>query len=149
MQTTLKPIESFYTQSLGSRLCGVPSDHIDDCWPEVRPWIEIGLGYSDNKYSTHSIYRSLKNKDMQLWVSVNDDVEAVCVTQIDCHPNKKTCLIFLVAGRNMDNWLHFSNVIETWAKSQGCQSIECYGRPGWEKITGWEKIHVVLRKHLT
>lgn len=144
----LKQIKHFYTPSSGSQLFGVLSSHIDDIWGSVKGLVSAGLEYSDGKYTVEDVYKSLKSRDMQLWVSFNEAIEAIGITQINIYPNKKVCVIFLVAGSYMDNWLHFSESIKAWAKERGCQSLECYGRPGWEKVLGWEKIHTVLRENI-
>ena len=149
MPTTLKQTDRSYWRSLGnSKLHGVPSSHIDDVWDSVKQLVFDGLEYSDGKYTVDDVYKSLKSRNMQLWVSINEGIEAIGITEINIYPNKKVCQIFLVSGRNMDNWLHFSKVIEAWAKERGCQSLECFGRPGWGKVIGWERIHIVLRKKL-
>jgi hypothetical protein len=149
MQTTLRQTKLSSTPSSGSVLYGVLSDEVNDVWFEVLPLIESALEYGDGKYDTHSIYQKLKSREMQLWLSLNKGIEALCITQIQIYPQKKVCLLHVVAGRDMNHWLQFLDEIETWAKQQGCQSLEAYGRPGWKKVTGWEQIHVVIRKRIT
>ena len=142
-----RPIERLSTSSQAS-LYGVLHTHIDDVWPKVISFVEKALVYADGKYTSEYVYLSLKDRRMQLWVSLNPDVEACCVTEIIHFPSKCVANVFLVGGRNMDNWIHFEEMIETWARENGCQAIECYGRPGWEKVLGWERISTVLRKEL-
>jgi hypothetical protein len=130
-----------------ARLYGAKASQIESYWPQVLPLINSALEYSD-KYTSQFIYESLKSRDMQLWLSIDGEIEACCITRIENFPTGKVCTIFLVAGKNMDHWLRFEEQIERWAKSQGCQSIEAYGRPGWVRVTGWEQIHVVIRKRI-
>jgi transposase len=147
MQTTLRQIEALPTPSQ-ARLYGVLSSHIDQIWKEVAPLLSQALEYSDGKYSLESIKQALINRDMQLWLSIDGHIEACGVTQIVSYPCKKVCNFMFVAGRDMEKWLTFENDIKQWAREHGCQSIELYGRPGWQKILPWERIHVVLREHL-
>lgn len=144
----LKQIKHFYTPSSGSRIYGVLSSHIDDVWNQVEPLLSKSLDYADGKYSTGSIYKALKVRDMQLWVSMRGGLEACCVTEIRFFPLKKVCTVMFCAGKDMDNWLWFLSEVELWAISNGCHSIEVHGRRGWEKILGWELISTVIRKNL-
>ena len=155
MRTAHKQTDILPTPSSRSRLFGVLSNSIPEYWPEVSPFIQKALVYGDGKYDLRYIYESLLSRKMQLWVSLTGDhvtgdheVEACGITEIVHYPLKCVCNVFLIAGRNMENWLHFEENIESWAKENGCKSIECHGRPGWEKIVNWEKIDTVLRKNL-
>lgn len=152
MQAPPIPTRTSDTPSSRNRLFGVLSRSVPEYWPEVSPLIQKALAYCDGKYDLRYIYESLMSRKMQLWVSLDSipmsHVEACCITEIVHYPLKCICNIFLVSGKNMQNWLGFEKNIEAWARENGCRSIECYGRPGWEKTIDWEKIHTVLRKKL-
>lgn len=141
-QTKLSPTP------LSGNVYGVLSSEIDSVWKECVPHLTRALEYSDNKYSLEHIKSSLESRSMQLWVYLKDDIKACMVTQLVNYPTKRVCLILFLGGSLMHEWVRFMNLIEEWARSNRCEAIEIYGRPGWAKVLGWEQIHVVLRKNL-
>lgn len=124
------------------------SSHVDSVWNLVLPLVESALDYDDSRYSASSIYEEIKNRGMQLWLVMNGDIEACLVTEIRKYPLKTVCTIFLAAGKNLENWIHVQENLKAWAKTQGCSTIELYGRPGWEKKLGWKKTQVILREDI-
>lgn len=83
------------------RMYGVLGSHIDTVWNEVSLLIEKALKYSDGKYKIQDIYKSLKNRDMQLWVAFNDSGLIACaVTNIVNFPQKKIMFLLFIAGVN-------------------------------------------------
>lgn len=129
---------------------GIRSDQIYKLWEVVEPMIGSALEYSDGKYDTDDIHELLEEKQMQLWVVVENKIIIACgVTQIVIYPQKKVCLLVVVAGKDFSRWSDKLNYIEEWACDIGCTSFEAYCRPGWEKILkDWEKIHTVMRKSI-
>jgi hypothetical protein len=48
----------------------------------------------------------------------------------------------------MEAWLETLDVVKDWAKGLGCEFFEVHGRPGWEKVLGFQKEAVILRQEL-
>jgi hypothetical protein len=132
---------------------GVLSSAIEQVWDEVKPLLLRALQYADSKYNDEDIFIALKNGEMQLWLVFDDkgDMCAFCITRIICYPREKRAAILFTSGHNVMEWVHFNEVIGAWATSNGCSTLEVYGRPGWEKLLapyGYEKIHTVLKVKL-
>ena len=132
------------------RLCGMPSATIDYVWDMVEPLLIPAVGYSDGKYAIKDIYDQLKEKNMQLWVIADNEdiIHAAIVTQIVEYPNKKVMFIVLVGGVKFDTWSHVLPHFVAFAEDHQCESIEAYGRTGWEtklKHLGFKKILTVYR----
>jgi hypothetical protein len=131
------------------RLCGIPARHIDYIWDLILHMISDAVEYSYGKYTVQDIYNALCERDMQLWVIVdNDDIpHAIIVTQIIYYPSKKVMLFVLAAGVKFDNWTHLLPQFIAFAKDHQCTAMEFYGRTGWEKKIeplGFKKIHTVF-----
>lgn len=129
---------------------GVLSTHIDSIWPDVASLLERAIIYSDGKYQIDDVYQFLKDRAMQLWVAFNNEglLKACCISQIVSYPRKKVLILIFVAGIDSTEWIHFADVLKEFAMDKQCQSIEFYGRPGWEKLTkqlGFKKIHTVFK----
>jgi len=142
-----RQIEPSYTPSPG-RLYGVAPDAVEGLWEQVAPILVKSLKYADSKYSLESIRHALIRRDMQLWMYVRDGIKACGVTQVVKYPEKKVCVFMFAVGEVLSEWIQFDSLIEEWARDNQCDAIEIYGRPGWEKVLGWERIHVVIRKNL-
>lgn len=143
----LKQTEPSFIQSPG-RLYGVAPEAVEEVWEQVSPILVKSLQYADGKYSLESIKRALLRRDMQLWMYVRDGIKACGVTQVLKYPEKKVCVVMFAAGEALSEWINFDSLIEEWARDNQCDAIEIYGRPGWERVLGWERIHVVIRKNL-
>lgn len=85
----------------------------------------------------------------QAWaVTDGDTIRAIVVTKTFASPGHRQCFIAHCAGEGVQEWIGYLGVIEEWARLQGCDSIELYGRPGWQRLLGWDRPAIVLRKAL-
>jgi len=125
-------------------MIGIKVKDIESVWGEVRPLIESALDYGDGKFTAQSIKRSLKKKEMQLWM----EGQNVGVTRIDIYPAKKVCTVMFGAGFDLSVFENGIKVIEAWAREKGCDSIEIWGRKGWIRILGYTHIHSAIGKEL-
>ena len=125
-------------------MIGIQSNEIEAVWDKVKPQLERAIEHADGKFTTQSVKRSLKKRDMQLWM----DGESIGITRIDNYPEKKVCTVMFGAGEDLDVFKNGLEVIERWAKSKGCDSIEIWGRRGWLRVLDYTHIHDVIRKKL-
>lgn len=136
----------------GVRLYGVLSDHIDEVWNDVKPFLIKTLERSDDKYDLDYVYKALRNKNMQLWVAFeNGNLISFGISQIKNYPTQKRVVFPFVGGIHMAKWIGFFEVIKQWAKSNGCITGEIYGRRGWERALkrfGFKPIHTILKVNL-
>lgn len=83
----------------------------------------------------------------QLWIGGNP-VDAVCITEIIVYPHERACRLIFAAG-DLERVLQGQGLVEAWARSEGCASIEIEGRKGWERIApGFRLESVLLRRRL-
>lgn len=127
----------------------VPSSRMSEVWPLAKNLIRDALEYADNKFALEDIFFHLRHMDMQLWLVIDelDAIKGAIVTQIIQYPNKKVLLIMLISGVKFDDWSHFLSDFIAFAKDHNCQSLEGYGRAGWEKKIkhlGFKKIHTIF-----
>ncbi len=129
-------------------IIGIPYTDIDQWWPLVEPFVVRGLEYADGKYAPEDIRRGLDERTYQLWMA--NILDSICVTTIVDYPRKRVCNVLLAAGNRLHRWVdEMDATISAWAKEKGCQSIETYGRPGWERVLkNNRKLHVVLGREL-
>jgi len=115
-----------------STLIGIQSDFIDHWWKVVEPLLAPAIERSLGMLTNDSVYKLLKSKDMQLWISIKDGVtEAAATTQILTYPKVKVLALPLIGGKNRNNWLLFEPTFHEYGKSFGCTYLEGYFRMGW------------------
>jgi hypothetical protein len=139
-------------------LVNIPSSSIEEVWNLVKKDISEALSYSGNHTDADFVYDCVKENKMQLWVVWDKDKPTtlekyygVVVTEIIERKLVKTCNIFIVTGRQRQNWQHLISVLEDWAKSIECTDMYLIARKGWERIMeqfNYKKTHVVLEKKI-
>ena len=119
-------------------------------WHLALPFVQRALQHQAD-YDETAVYTNLLSGNMQLWLVYEPDVavKAAVVTKFINYPLRKVCLIFLLGGDGFAEWgKYLPEVLEPWAKSQGCSHMELRGRDGWARMLGWHKEAIVLRKEL-
>lgn len=133
-------------------ITGVKSEHIPLIWPEVQPFLESALFYSEGEYHISDIYNLLMYHKMQLWVAtLPDGLHGCAVTEILNYPQKQICSMVLMAGHSLDAWEQIADMIEQWAYDEGCDLVRNCARPGWKRRAakhGYSQSYVVFTKTL-
>lgn len=127
---------------------GIPASEVPDVWPEAKILLKPATNRSLGRYDTDSLLEKIIQREMQLWCAWDKKMIAAAVTQINIWPTGiKTARLIVAGGGQMEKWIHGMNIIEAWAKQNGCSLLEAGGRPGW-KILGWEQTAVEFVKEL-
>lgn len=137
-------------------LCGVVvgTPDFEMAWSNSVALLDKAIAFSDGKETLENIKRQVERRDMQFWVVVDFskppfEILAAFVTRIECHPKKKVLSIPYLGGKEAERWLDNIAIIEDFARSNGCESVEVIGRRGWiKKLPDYEPIHTVIRKVL-
>jgi|TARA_R100000049_G_C1870881_1_gene30707 hypothetical protein len=141
------------------QLLNIPIKKVDEVWSLVKQNIQEALSYSGNHTDSDFVYQTIKSGKFQLWIvwdenkkTVKEQYNGVGVTEIVQRKLKRSCNIFIVTGKNRQNWQHLIKVLEDFALKNECSNMELIARQGWEKIMekfNYKKTHVVLEKALT
>ena len=125
---------------------------VEFIWDLVANHLQKGIEYADGKYSLAGIKKMIADKKAFLFYVVKEHyVMSVLVLKINEYECSKRACLFLLAGNDMKEWIGFLEIIKKWVKESGCDAIELFGRPGWEKKLknkGFEKTHIILRMQL-
>ena len=129
----------------------VSSDDVPYIWEKIHPHLESMEPHSEGELAPEDFYEAITNGDMQLWTAIKDnEIMASMVTQIVPYPRKRVLRIISIAGEGMDQWIGYIPLIEDWALSMGCTSLECWGRKGWLKVLkDWKCSYHIITKDLT
>ena len=141
------------------QLINIPIKKVDEVWSLVKKNIQQALSYSGNHTDADYVYQTIKDGKFQLWVvwdeskkTVKEQYNGVVVTEIVQRKLKRSCHIFIVTGKNRQQWQHLISVLEDFALKNECNNMELISRNGSEKIMNkfnYKKTHVVLEKTLT
>jgi hypothetical protein len=132
---------------------GILSSEACDWWPRVSQWVADALAHGGECYSLEDILTAIQQRDMQLWVvHENDELKAVCVTEIRQWPQAKILTAIIVAGNDMPHWVcALDDTLTRYAVAQGCKAIEAHGRKGWKPTLselGWRDVVVTYVKEI-
>ena len=140
------------------QLINIPIKKVDEVWSLVKKNIQEALSYSGNHTDSDFVYQTIQDGKFQLWIvwdkskkTVQEQYNGVVVTEIIQRKLKQSCNIFIVTGKNRQQWQHLISVLEDFALKNECTNMELISRQGWEKIMekfNYKKTHVVLEKTL-
>lgn len=135
-------------QQGSSRLACYTSDQIPYIWDKVEGYIKKGLELQDD-YCSEDLLEGLCNSSMQLWTwQTGYDIHAALVTTIQHDAHDKWCLLLCMGAQDhkIDEWAPRLEIIEEWAKGEGCNKMEIYGRYGWARKLKYKVEYTKLSK---
>ncbi len=137
-------------------LCCVPIADLPFIWPQARPYVAKALERDGrNCYWPEDVLKALLDATCRLWISWDDEgkrVEAAVVTETIQYPRRLALRLWLIGGENMKKWGRpLRDMLEEYARSQGCDAIEGGLRKGWLRIggEGWRETGITFEKRLT
>lgn len=118
---------------LNCSISGIRCLDIDTVWPKVREYIAAALEHSRGELNLEDIHVRLNEQYMQLWLLHNEEKEirGCVVTEIINYPQKRFLRVVVLGGIEFDTWVHHWDVIELWARYQGCHGVEAFARRGF------------------
>ena len=132
---------------------GIENSRLDEAWPEISPFIQLGLDFANGEMDLHDIYEMIEeNKVVPIVMSHSGEVLAVVTMEVVQKPQKRIMCLMTAGGVELDQWLdEFMDVALNLAIEQCCDAIYINGRPGWArklKRYGYEQRYVVLTREL-
>jgi hypothetical protein len=115
----------------------VPTEYIELVWPNISNYIEGAAKYTYGRYTAFDIkYDLYNNEKQQLWIAFKDrNYYGAVVTEVCEYPQMRALVMHFTGGKNLLEWkTPMLKVLKQFAKENGCNVIESYGRPGWGKI---------------
>ena len=130
----------------------IQPDDLEVVWDEVVPLIDAALKYSEGEILPEDLVQPLKTGKMQLWVAMSGGVIAAMITEIVSYPRKRVLRVITIAGKDghgMSRWYGFLPLVEGFALSNSCSSLEAWTRKGMaKKLKDWEHKYMVITKDL-
>lgn len=134
---------------MNNKLIKVEKENLHFAWKDAIPYLEGAL-FQTPEYTLEDVYRLIKERALTLWMFYNvkkKQAYGAMATEIIEHPHKRVLSIFLLGATDFkEAALLFPDFLE-YARNIKANSIECAGRPGWEKILGemgFKKSYIVM-----
>lgn len=111
----------------------VDPERVRDCWPHVAPLLKAAVTHT-NLACFDEIEREVLSGRSLLWLAWSDHVEAAATTVLTETDAGRVCVLTACGGRNMKRWLPLLEIIEVYAKAEGCDRLRIFGRKGWHRM---------------
>lgn len=114
----------------------VPIEFIEQVWPKIQGYMEGAAEYTYGRFTAPDIKAGLFIEDQHLWIAFDgEEVYGAVVTEFGNYPQKKTLIMHFTGGKELPQWKPMMlEMLQRFAKENGCAVIESYGRPGWERV---------------
>ncbi len=111
--------------------------------------IKVVEGMNDRQ-TMASLLQQIMQGEIQLWAVVDREIKAVVGTEIGEAPSGLvTCCVRFCVGAGFRKWIHLLDVIEDYARANGCHRVETWARKGWAKhLPEYKLTHVLLERDL-
>lgn len=115
----------------------VPLDYIETAWPQVESYMAGAAEYTYGRYNVEDIKQGVLTKPQQLWIAFDADnkILGAVVTEIVVYPRMRSLVMHFTGGVDLKSWKpDMLSMLQRFAKENGCDVIESYGREGWGKV---------------
>jgi hypothetical protein len=130
-------------------MTGIETDNLLFLWPTVSKFLQPALDHGE---TLDDMLTKLYLKEAQLWVTFehNEPIAAVVTEIHDLGEQGKLCNIWAVGGTGINRWIDFLDMIEDWARANGCRKVIVEKtRKGVQRLLKNYKVtHVTLGKEL-
>jgi hypothetical protein len=111
-------------------------EYIELVWPKIETYIKGAADYTYNRFTADDIKKGLINRPQQLWIAYDEgEIYGAVVTEVFSYPLMKALIMHFTGGKKLMRWKKpMLELLQRFARDQGCSIIESYGRPGWEKV---------------
>jgi hypothetical protein len=118
------------------RVSLVPTEYVDQVWPDVEPFVNKALKYASGKYEPGDVQELVIRFGYPLWIAFDDDgIKGAVITRFIQYPRKKYLFLEFCGGRDGFSWkAPMLSVLRSWAKDNGCDGIEGAGRDAWQRV---------------
>jgi hypothetical protein len=108
----------------------LPSDQIDSAWGWIRRFLDRVPSYD---WTPEDVRHDLITAQAQLWCLSGGDslVTGIVITRIENYHSTRYGLLWIAAGKGIEDGVAVLEPIEQWFKKMGCQFVQITGRKGW------------------
>lgn len=121
----------------------VEPHQLANVWPEVREWIESALAHGQGDENSTDVLVALARGVYVLWY----EPKKFCVVfQIVRQPRQVVGTVLYCGGSDLSLIRESFQQGCAWARANGVDVVRVWGREGWEKVLGMERVGVILQR---
>ena len=132
---------------------GIKGENIEAWWPLVQEYLITALEHGLGEYGIGDIKNACLERDMQLWVKMDREVQGAFVTKIAKYPQKNLLCVILLGGDKFKEWRDEADaLLNAFGKEHSCEYVELFGRKGWGralKDIDYKEITRLFAKEIT
>lgn len=129
-------------------ITAVNPDKVISIWAEVAPLIDAAYAQADERVP-YDILEQFSHRKMVLWVGLNEKGQIIvaATTVLFGARSGLVCKIVGCAGSQPNKWKESVQLLEAYAKAEGCCKIQIDGRLGWTRVLqGYEVARHIMEK---
>lgn len=114
----------------------LPQD-IEYVWSHIEDYMRGAAKYTHGRFEVEDIKRCLTtDRIQQLWIAYEDDkVYGAVITEIMEYPRMRVLVMHFTGGVELPKWkADMLELLQRFARDNGCKTIESIGRAGWKKV---------------
>jgi hypothetical protein len=114
----------------------VPLEYIETVWPQIEEYLDGAAKYTYGRFTVEDVKDGILTKPQQLWIAFDDNaIYGAVVTEITQYPRMRALVMHFTGGKQLKSWKpDMLELLQRFAKENGCDIIESYGREGWGKV---------------
>ena len=114
----------------------VPAEYVNTCWEKIELFVNDAVEATEGRNTVEDLYQMANNAENTLWIAYDEsEFKGFVLTSINTYPHRKILAMNFCGGKEFSSWkTPIIDTLKRFAKELGCDSIEAYGRKGWEKI---------------
>lgn len=115
----------------------IPKSEVPALWPVAGPLIERAWAEAPGYYRAIDILDHILQDKECLWGVFDEDLNMIAcfTTQIELYPLSRKLVISSLAGEKIKLWYpDMMEIMQRFARDQGCSDIIARGREGWKGI---------------
>lgn len=120
----------------------VPVEDLANVWPKVEGWIAAALPHGAGDENSLDIFIRLARGDYALWYEQH---QFAAVVQIVQQPRQRVATILYCGGRGLSAVQAAFHHGKAWAAANHVDVIRVYGREGWERALGLERVGTICQ----
>ena len=138
----------------------VPREALPSVWPKVAGMLDKAIKTTKKRRVTNlQLYEACLEGQSDLWIVADPDTKdviAAFTTHILQYPAYRALSVQYLGGTRMKEWFGQSHeILKSFAKDAGCETIEGYGREAWLRVLNnqtrskWRKVYTMFEVDLT
>ena len=120
----------------------VPIEKLADVWPHVSKWLERAIERNQGDENIWDVFVALARGTYILWYEPGAYATVVYIFK---HPRQTVATVLYCGGDDLGAIVKSFEFGKQFARENKIDVIRVWGREGWEKALGLERVGVIMQ----